>query len=145
MISATSLGLVFAAISTGWSQPILGLMQTLSPLFMKFSIPPISSIALRNIASGSPPITATRSYLAVALLVWKDCESMLMASASFIVVMAAPVRATERKNFRRSIIFNFFDFSVFISDNLKWSVLNTLLSQHFIRSEEHTSESSHVR
>src|SRR5690606_22840044 len=62
----------------------------------------------------------------------EDSESMLMASASFIVVMAAPVRDTERKNFRRSIIFNFFDFSVFISANLKRSVLNTLLSQHFI-------------
>src|SRR5690554_8118098 len=132
MISATSLGLVFAAISTGWSQPILGLMQTLSPLFMKFFIPPISSIALRNIASGSPPITATRSYLAVALMVRKDCESMLMASASFIVVMAAPVRATERKNFRRSLIFIHFDFLVFISDNLKLQLLHTLFCRHLI-------------
>ena len=44
---------------------------------------------------------------------------MLIASASFKVVNAAPVSATERKNFRLSIIFSFIDVSVFSSDNIK--------------------------
>ena len=43
-------------------QPMLGLTTTLLPLGTNFCIPPSEAMARSNIASGSPPFTATRSY-----------------------------------------------------------------------------------
>jgi len=42
-------------------QPMLGLTTTVCPFFTNCSMPPISSIAFLNMASGSPFLTATRS------------------------------------------------------------------------------------
>ena len=51
-------------------QPILGFTTTFCPGFTNCFIPPSSLMARRNISSGSPPITATRSgLLPFALLI----------------------------------------------------------------------------